>query len=555
MSRNENTQDQDSREQQEINNTVDNIIYNIISNPVNPSALIGNSNTSNFQTIEQSNRNPFQSPLLRRRENENLLNYDEVQQSFRLTRRLIQNQLLRRQFSRRNLRSLPAISNNNESNYNLNTNTTRSNIEDDLIDLPLLRFLRTTSTSNNHPLSEINNHIPSQNISRTQTHQVNLNESSGTETFNLSLRREPPIFQSISEIDNRNSISDESSSNNSLMINNNLLDGLSFSIRNNNSQTRNDFLQRRRRLSLRSLFRRRYNREDEIIRDTRNNRDLIRLEEYDNGDLNENGNEENLDTMDNIYMNLYRNYNNDRKSTKNSTYIHSKHYFPFKDYPLKLNLLELDDDESPASIIYSCHGNFGLALYTCITLNKIDIKSNSYQPHKWIDAFFKYFFKVIEQSQKQLDYSIEGLSLSITNTNTNLYDIFEQLPSINSLEKIVNDKIYCNIDVYGIKLIIDLYENYYKLFNRNMFDSSKTDLYSIYRLAILFYNSLEENITIKLYEKIRAMKYKDHFFNRIIFSNYIITFKTRIEYIVYYKRKLKDLEKMMRGLEVYDFIK
>lgn len=43
------------------------------------------------------------------------------------------------------------------------------------------------------------------------------------------------------------------------------------------------------------------------------------------------------------------------------------------------------------------YGNFGLALYTCVTLNLINTKYLLYPESKWLDAFFKYYFGLIDE--------------------------------------------------------------------------------------------------------------------------------------------------------------
>ena len=57
------------------------------------------------------------------------------------------------------------------------------------------------------------------------------------------------------------------------------------------------------------------------------------------------------------------------------------------------------------------YGNFGLALYTCVTLNYINIKYLLYPETKWLDAFFKYYFGLLD------DIELANISSSVFEDN------------------------------------------------------------------------------------------------------------------------------------------
>lgn len=79
-----------------------------------------------------------------------------------------------------------------------------------------------------------------------------------------------------------------------------------------------------------------------------------------------------------------------------------------------MNLADLEDDKKPASSIYNMYGNFGLALYTYVTLNKVEIKLLMNAEHKWLDAFFKHYFSIINEVEdvisKQSNSKIQALN-------------------------------------------------------------------------------------------------------------------------------------------------
>lgn len=129
------------------------------------------------------------------------------------------------------------------------------------------------------------------------------------------------------------------------------------------------------------------------------------------------------------------------------------------------------------------------------------------------------------------------------------------MPSTSDIEKVIKEKFYSNIDCYGIKLTLDLLECYCKSLKLSVLKDDKgLNILKVYKLALTIYSSFDESIIKKINERLNAVKYKDFFFSRLIDKGLILLFKTKQEYLSYYKNQIKVFNKIAEGLSKEDFI-
>lgn len=128
------------------------------------------------------------------------------------------------------------------------------------------------------------------------------------------------------------------------------------------------------------------------------------------------------------------------------------------------------------------------------------------------------------------------------------------MPTLKEIEKVIKEKFYSSIDCYGIKLILDLLENYCKSLKLSVFKDAKLSIIKVYKLALIIYSSFDDSIIKRINERLNAVKYKDFFFSRLIDKKMILLFKTKNEYLSYYKNKIKILNMKVEGLSKEDFI-
>ena len=109
------------------------------------------------------------------------------------------------------------------------------------------------------------------------------------------------------------------------------------------------------------------------------------------------------------------------------------------------------------------------------------------------------------------------------------------MPTLKEIEKVIKEKFYSSIDCYGIKLILDLLENYCKSLKLSVFKDAKgLSIIKVYKLALIIYSSFDDSIIKRINERLNAVKYKDFFFSRLIDKKMILLFKTKHEYLSYY---------------------
>jgi hypothetical protein len=62
------------------------------------------------------------------------------------------------------------------------------------------------------------------------------------------------------------------------------------------------------------------------------------------------------------------------------------------------------------------HGNFGLALYTYITLNKVEFNLMS-NDKKWLDGFFRHYFLIIRDVENSINKKGDSDTRKLNQTN------------------------------------------------------------------------------------------------------------------------------------------
>lgn len=219
------------------------------------------------------------------------------------------------------------------------------------------------------------------------------------------------------------------------------------------------------------------------------------------------------------------------------------------------------------------HGNFGLALYTYITLNKVEFSVMN-ADKKWLDAFFRHYFLVISDVEdviyKQSKSNLELRRLSQTNiknllefeskySNLIKLDVFNCIPNLCDIKNIVNKGFYSSVDSFGIKVMLDLWENALRLKNISNpmlkdidIDGSSMDMNSAYIMISQIYNQLKDEQIEKIHSKISMMK--ESFYFVLVNESKIVNLNNKKEYAAYYKSKITALESKTLGLDKNDLI-
>ncbi len=178
-------------------------------------------------------------------------------------------------------------------------------------------------TNNLSPIR--NDNIPAAGNDEQQISEINNSNSNFTDNTNLNIvRAEPQLSLSLSELSDEQEDSADSITYQSDLLFQPFGEERNFVQPDERNNTR--------RISLRSFLGRRRNsrrRQNEIMLNNhiQSSNNPIRIE-YDL-ELN--------DQLDDTLVN-----------SKNCTYIHNKHYFHFKEYPLKLNIVDLESEDTPA---------------------------------------------------------------------------------------------------------------------------------------------------------------------------------------------------------------
>ena len=137
------------------------------------------------------------------------------------------------------------------------------------------------------------------------------------------------------------------------------------------------------------------------------------------------------------------------------------------------------------------------------------------------------------------------------NESVNLF--VQNLPKLEKINEIIKKKLYTDKDLLPIKLVLDIYENYYKndiLFYEVMSTFTQIFKKDFYPTVNEFYISLSYEQLDKLY--IKLVNERGYF--KKVAENKIVIFKRRDKYLDYYKNLKSNLMMLYEGINKNSFI-
>ncbi len=104
-------------------------------------------------------------------------------------------------------------------------------------------------------------------------------------------------------------------------------------------------------------------------------------------------------------------------------------------------------------------------------------------------------------------------------------------------------------------MILDLYEAYCNIFSIYRIENQTFKLKDIYKVGIKLFTYMNDSNIKSLYDKLNSYKVKDYYLSKLIEKNKIKMFKTKREFIRYYKGSLKKYTNKVIGLDDGVFLK
>ena len=102
---------------------------------------------------------------------------------------------------------------------------------------------------------------------------------------------------------------------------------------------------------------------------------------------------------------------------------------------------------------------------------------------------------------------------------------------------------------------MDLYEAYSNIFSIYRIDNQIFKIKDVYKIGIKLFTCLTDSNIKSLYDKLISYKVKDYYLSRLIDKDKIRVFKTKKDFIFYFKGNLKKYTNKIIGLEDDVFLK
>ena len=171
----------------------------------------------------------------------------------------------------------------------------------------------------------------------------------------------------------------------------------------------------------------------------------------------------------------------------------------------------------------------------------------------WLSLVFKCYFNVLENAGYKHVFSFIK-SKEINNSELNS---FNELPSLDSIYDIVKTKKYVIEETVGLKLTVDLWNNFYTNFENlgileKKLEEKKNVGYSkMLELSSKIYNSFSDGQIEFIFSELTR---KDGYMKNLISYKKIICFSSKKEYLEYYKELNLKSKKKDEGVYVKQFV-
>lgn len=152
-------------------------------------------------------------------------------------------------------------------------------------------------------------------------------------------------------------------------------------------------------------------------------------------------------------------------------------YFDFRLYPEPINWSEIENGTSENYEIFCNYGYFGACLSTSLSsIVNLKLRNSSF-----LNAILVHF-----------------ISLMTTKKNTEILFFIKKLPKLNSIKMIIENHFYSKKDLLPIKVVLDIYERYFTLYDETSMHLKEDYL----PVCKLFYSTLNEEDIKSIYESI-----------------------------------------------------
>lgn len=155
---------------------------------------------------------------------------------------------------------------------------------------------------------------------------------------------------------------------------------------------------------------------------------------------------------------------------------YQEEYIDFRVYPLHIDWYEIENTDNNYFDILELYGYFGIATLTSLSnVHGIELLVDDF-----IYSFLNYYYTTISDSN---------------DNKTN--EFISNLPSLNSIYYIINQRMLNKKEVICMKVIIDIYEHYMRTFEHSNFFKIR----QLYLSTVgLFYASLTEEEISFIYD-------------------------------------------------------
>lgn len=211
-------------------------------------------------------------------------------------------------------------------------------------------------------------------------------------------------------------------------------------------------------------------------------------------------------------------------------------YIDFRLYPEAIDWNDIENGNKDSFEIFTYYGYFGSALKTSLSsFNGIKITSSNL-----LVSILAYFSSII-----------------LNNKADQVMNFMKALPKLKSIKYIIENKLFSKRDLTSIKIVLDIYEKYFSIYDGPLSNNMKNDYLPVCKL---FYFSLSNEDIKYLFEQIVNNKKLYQIISKFFYLNVLEQLKIRFlfehkqMYINQIAKLMNEYNKLLNGLVQAKFV-